>query len=292
MRRFLTNLTFFVVLGFAVFWFITRPESFADDALAGLTADTSRGETVFHAAGCASCHTAPGVDSKGAPVLSGGQRFPSDFGTFIAPNISSDPTHGIGEWSALDLANAMKFGTSPDGQHYYPAFPYTSYARAEVQDIVDLHAYLATLPGDATPSQPHEVGFPFNIRLAMGGWKFLFFSDEWTIGAPNEQLERGRYLVEALGHCAECHTPRGPLGNLDNSAWLTGAPDPSGKGRVPDITPQTLGWSEGDLAYYFESGFTPDFDSSGGHMAHVVENLGKLPAQDREAIAAYLIALP
>ncbi|SFM14978.1 cytochrome c [Shimia aestuarii] len=292
MRRLIVRLFLLGLLGFAAFWFLTRPETLPSDALEGLTADATRGETVFYAAGCASCHTAPNAESEGAPVLSGGQSFPSPFGTFIAPNISPDTTHGIGDWSALDLANAIKHGTSPDGQHYYPAFPYSSYSRATLQDITDLHAYMMTLPADATPSQPHDIGFPFNIRLSLGGWKFLFLNDDWITEAATPELERGRYLVEALGHCGECHTPRGPLGNVDLDQWLAGAPDPSGKGKIPGITPAQLDWPAQDLVYYFETGFTPDYDSAGGHMAHVIENLSKLDAGDREAIAAYLKALP
>lgn len=292
MKRFLLFLCLLAAFGLGVFLWITRANTLPSDALAGLTADVTRGETVFHAAGCASCHTAPNAESTEAPLLVGGQRFPSDFGTFLAPNISSDPTHGIGDWSALDLANAMLRGVSPDGSHYFPAFPYASYIHMEPQDVVDLHAFLATLPASDTPSQPHEVGFPFNIRRSVGGWKWLYLDDSWVMPAGTAELERGRYLVEAMGHCGECHTPRGPLGAMDRSAWLTGAPDPSGKGNIPDITPASLTWSDTDITYYFETGFTPDFDSAGGHMAHVVENLSKLTPEDREAVTAYLKALP
>ena len=292
MRRVLSALILLAVFGLATFWFLTRPDFLPDDALAGLSADTTRGEQVFNAAGCASCHTAPNAEPGDAPVLSGGQEFPSPFGTFLAPNITPDPVQGIGGWSALDLANAMTRGVSPEGAHYYPAFPYTSYARASLQDVVDLRAFLATLPADATPSQPHKIGFPFNIRRSLGGWKLLFANDDWVMPATDATLERGRYLVEALGHCAECHTARGPLGNLDLDKWMSGAPNPKGKGNIPGITPAQLDWSAQDIAYYFETGFTPDFDSAGGQMARVVENLSKLPASDRSAITAYLKALP
>lgn len=292
MRRFLRLALILIVIGIGVFWVITRPATLPTGRLDGLKADAERGERVFHAAGCASCHSAPGAEGEAQLVLSGGQRFPSPFGTFVAPNISPDPTHGIGGWTALDLANAMIRGVSPKGQHYYPAFPYTSYARANMQDVADLHAFLTTLPPSATPNASHEVGFPFNIRRTLGGWKWLFANDSWIAQAETEEHQRGRYLVEALGHCGECHTPRNALGGIDRSQWLTGAPDPSGKGKVPNIRPSSLGWSAEDLAYYFETGFTPDYDSAGGHMAHVVENLSKLSADDRAAIAAYLVALP
>ena len=222
-------------------------------------------------------------------LLSGGRQFASPFGTFYAPNISPDPENGIGGWSAMDLANAMVKGTSPDGQHYFPAFPYTSYTKANLGDIVSLHAFLATLPASTQPSKAHDVGFPFNIRRTLGVWKFLFLRDDFVVaGDLSEQEQRGRYLAEALGHCAECHTARNPLGGLKLSEWLGGAPNPSGKGTIPNITPGKLLWSQADIAEYLSSGFTPEYDTVGGSMADVVENTAKLPPEDRAAIAAYL----
>nr|WP_104070278.1 cytochrome c [Albidovulum inexpectatum] len=274
-------------------WILLAPQPLSQDAMAGLTGDPVRGEQVFWAAGCAGCHA--DFDAKGDEklILRGGQRFASPFGTFVAPNISPHPQAGIGSWSALDLANAMKRGVSPEGEHYYPAFPYASYARADLQDIADLHAFLMTLPPDPTPSQPHEVGFPFNIRAALGGWKLLFLTDDWVVtGDLTEQEARGRYLVEALGHCGECHTPRNALGGMQLNLWLAGAPSPDGKGRIPNITPGALDWSQADIVEYLTSGFTPDYDSAGGHMALVVQNTAHLPESDRAAIAAYLKRVP
>jgi len=187
----------------------------------------------------------------------------------------------------------MMRGVSPQGAHYYPAFPYTSYARADPQDVTDLHAYLAALPADATPSQPHEVGFPFNIRRSLGGWKILFFNDDWVIdGDLTPEETRGRYLAEALGHCGECHTPRNALGGSQTSRWLAGGPVPGGEGTFPNITPARLTWSTEELVEYFTSGFTPEFDSAGGHMGLVVGNLARLPESDRMALAAYLQKVP
>lgn len=261
--------------------------------MAGLSGDPAKGETVFIASGCASCHAAPNAEGDAKLVLAGGQRFASDFGTFIAPNISTDPEAGIGAWSLEDFASAVKKGVSPDGQHYYPAFPYTAYSLMRDQDVVDLWAYWQTLPADATPSKPHEVGFPFNIRRSVGVWKLLYVTDDWVMTeAATPEIERGRYLVEALAHCGECHTPRDALGGLDRSAWLAGAPNPTGRGTIPSLTPEDLTWGPIEIAYYLETGFTPEFDSAGGHMVAVVENFAKLPASDREAVAAYLKALP
>ncbi len=279
--------------GFAAFWLLTWPDRLPDDALAGLTGDVARGERVFLAGGCASCHAAPNAKDEARLVLAGGQRFPSAFGTFLAPNISPDPTHGIGTWSAMDLANAMLRGVSPEGAHYYPAFPYTSYTHVTAQDVTDLHAYLATLPATNTPSQPHEISFPFTIRRGLGLWKHLYATDDWVLtGDLTPEQTRGRYLVEGPGHCGECHTARDLFGGLQRDAWLTGAPTPDGKGKIPGISPAQLDWSESDIAYYLETGFTPDFDAAGGHMASVILNTAQLPASDRAAIAAYLKALP
>lgn len=293
MRRLLPTSVLLAAVTGGVLFFAARPDPLPAGLTDGLLGDAARGEQVFWAAGCAVCHADEKAEGPEKLVLKGGRRFPSPFGTFIAPNISNDAQFGIGDWTAMDLANAMMRGVSPDGAHYYPAFPYTSYAKAELQDIVDLRAYLATLPADPSPSAAHEVGFPFNIRQSLGGWKLLFLDDDWVVTDNlSEQEERGRYLTEALGHCGECHTPRNALGGMDRSRWLAGGPVPEGKGNFPNITPAKLDWSEADIAEYLKSGFTPDFDTVGGHMALVVENTARLPDSDRAAIAAYLKKVP
>ncbi|WP_412174810.1 c-type cytochrome [Albidovulum marisflavi] len=280
-------------IGAAIILYVTRPQGLPDDALDGLVADAARGEVVFWAGGCAACHAAADATGEQKLVLGGGQRFPSPFGTFVAPNISNDPDAGIGRWSAMDLANAMTRGVSPEGAHYYPVFPFGSYARSTLQDIVDLRAFLATVPADSKPSAPHEVGFPFNIRLGLGLWKMLYLDSDWVLtGNLTPEESRGRYLVEALAHCGECHTPRDAFGGLRRNRWLAGGPTPDGKGNFPNITPGKLDWSEADVAEYLNSGFTPEYDSAGGHMALVVENTARLPAEDRMAIAAYLKRVP
>jgi len=293
MPRLRTYLLGGILLGAALAWVLTEPKTITADSLTGLEPDVAQGALVFAAAGCASCHSADGAQGDDKLVLSGGKAFVSPFGTFHAPNISSDAAQGIGGWSAVDLANAVQHGTSPEGQHYYPAFPYTSYARMTAQDLVSLHAYLQTLPASQTPSTPHDVGFPFNIRRSLGGWKLLFSGKGWMLtGDLTPEQERGRYLAEALGHCGECHTPRNGLGGVIASEWLAGAPNPSGKGVIPNITPGKLTWNVTDIAYYLETGFTPEFDSVGGSMTAVVENFAKLPSDDRKAVAAYLKAVP
>ncbi|WP_346763698.1 cytochrome c [Rhodobacter sp. SY28-1] len=285
-----------VVLGLVAaggLYVMARPKPLAAAAVANLTGDAAKGELVFWATGCASCHMADKAEGDAQLVLSGGQRFPSDFGTFIAPNISQDPEQGIGNWSMLDLANAITRGVSPEGEHYYPALPYASYAKMQMQDVADLYAFMKTLPADPTPSQPHELGFPFNIREAIGGWKLLFLSDDWVLpGNLTPTVARGRYIAEAMAHCGECHTPRNLLGAMDTSRWLGGAPNPSGDGRIPNVTPGKLGWAAADIVQYLTTGFTPEYDSVGGHMAHVVENMARLPESDRQAVAEYMLAVP
>ena len=225
--------------------------------------------------------------------MGGGRRFQSDFGVFIAPNISTDPVQGIGGWSDIELASAITRGVGRDGEHLYPAFPYAAYNKADTQDIVDLIAHLRTLPGSERASEAHELAFPFNLRITLGVWKALFVSTDWVlVDAPTPQVQRGRYLVEALGHCAECHTARNLLGGLQKDRWLGGAVNPSGEGRIPNITSGALSWSEAAIAEYLKSGFTPDFDTAGGSMAVVVRNTALLGDADRAAIAAYVKAVP
>ncbi len=281
------------VIGVGGLWVLARPAPLAASAVEGLSGDVTRGEAVFWAAGCASCHMAEKAEGDAELVLKGGQRFASGFGTFIAPNISQDAEHGIGTWSALDLANAITRGVSPEGEHLYPALPYASYAKMQMQDVVDLYAFMKTLPADPTPSQPHEIGFPFSQRAAIGLWKLMFVNTDWALpGNLTPTADRGRYIAEALAHCGECHTPRNALGALDTARWLAGAPNPSGDGKIPNITPAKLTWSAADIVQYLTTGFTPEYDSVGGHMAHVVENMARLPESDRKAVADYLKAVP
>lgn len=280
-----------VIICLGVGLWLTRPKTSDPDQFSALSPDAENGVLVFAAMGCASCHMGP--DAEDPDVLPGGRRFETEFGTFLAPNISPDPEHGIGSWSDVEIANAVLHGTSPAGQHYYPAFPYSSYARATPQDITDLIAHLRSLPAQSTPNIAHEVGFPFNIRATLGGWKMLFSNSDWVItGDLSDAQSRGRYLVEALGHCAECHTPRNGLGGLQRSAWLSGAPNPSGKGKIPGITVDQLKWSDSDVVSYLTTGFTPDYDSAGGSMVEVIDNLAKLPREDVEAMVAYLRLVP
>ncbi len=303
--RFLARLVVALVAlacaGGLAFWLLTRPAELDASDLSQLAelgpGDPARGEHMFWAGGCASCHARPGAKGDARLELVGGVRLQTQFGTFVTPNISQDEQDGIGGWSAADLANAMLNGVSPDGRHFYPAFPYTSYARMRLADINDLHAFLQTLPAVKGRAGEHELSFPFTLRRGLGLWQFAFLDREPVVALPeaDEQVLRGRYLVEGPGHCGECHTPRNVAGAMRKDEWLAGAPAATGKGNVPNITsgPGGIGdWSADDIAYFLESGFMPDFDSAGGAMAEVIDNTARLPAEDRAAIAAYLKAIP
>ena len=282
-----------VCLGSAIGWGVTRPAPMPTSIAPEHQASAAAGEIIFLAAGCSSCHAAPGAKGEDKLVLTGGAAFPSDFGTFYAPNISPDPVHGIGGWTLEEFAHAVRNGVSPQGQHYYPAFPYAAYSHVTDADIADLFAYIRALPESDVPDQAHKVGFPFSIRRGLGVWKILFTQSDYVVTADlSEEQQRGRYLAEGLGHCAECHTPRNALGGLDRTRWMGGAPNPSGKGRIPNITPGALDWSQADLKVYFSSGLTPEYDSAGGEMAVVIENLSQLPEPDLAALAAYIKVLP
>jgi mono/diheme cytochrome c family protein len=274
----------------------TRPSGLPAAALPAHTTDAANGERLFHAGGCVSCHASTDADAD-SPVLGGGLALETPFGVFRAPNISTDPVHGIGNWTMLDFVNAMHLGVSPGGQHYYPAFPYPAYIRMSFEDLMDLKTYLDTLPRAPNPNVEHELKFPWNIRAGIGLWKLLNLDPAAVVSVPPDDaiLVRGRYLVEGPGHCGECHTPRNWTGGLEKNRWLAGAPSPDSEGKVPNITSDNNGladWSQDDIEYYLESGFTPDFDTVGGSMAEVQANMARLPAEDRAAIAAYLKAIP
>ncbi|ESZ47838.1 cytochrome c [Mesorhizobium sp. RSR565B] len=287
------------VVGAGAGWFLSAPVKLDTGTLAQLgPGDAARGKRIFNAGGCTSCHAKPGSQGDGRLQLVGGLELKTPFGTFVPPNISQDPKDGIGAWTVEDLANAMLKGVSPSGEHFYPAFPYTSYARMKPADIADLYAFLKTLPAVAGKAPDNSLSFPFNIRRGLGLWKRLYLSKEPVIafadGTPDPVLA-GRYLVEGPGHCGECHTPRDVTGATRKSQWLAGAPAAEGSGVVPNITSGEGGlgdWSEADIANYLETGFTPDFDSVGGAMVDVQRNMAELPPGDRAAIAAYLKAVP
>jgi len=268
-----------------IYLFVTNPQKIEIDTIYLSEANSARGADIFLATGCSNCHVAEGETEK--TQLPGGQKFKTDFGVFIAPNISNSREHGIGGWKFEDFYQAIKFGQSPEGQHYFPAFPYVAYSKIRDQDIADLWAFWKTLPSIETPNVEHEIQFPFNIRRNIGIWKTLYMPKNFV--DPID--DRATYLVEALSHCAECHTPRSVIGGLNRSKWMKGAVNPSGQGLIPSIHPSDLGWSEADVIEYLSSGFKPDFDVASGKMVAVIENTSKLSLSDRALIADYLMRI-
>lgn len=294
MRRAALAIVLLAIVAAAAFWYLTAPQPLQAAALPSHEADLTNGERIFRIGGCASCHAAP--DSAGADKLklAGGLELKTPFGLFRVPNISPDPETGIGSWSTLEFVNAVTRGLSPEGEHLYPAFPYPSYARMRVEDVIDLKAYMDTLPPVSNVVAGHELGFPFNMRRGLGLWKRLNMDSApvLSLAGADEKVLHGQYLVEGPGHCGECHTSRNFMGGLKTGLWLAGAPNPGGRGRIPNITPEGLSWSESEIAESLKSGFTPDFDTFGGSMADVQEELSHLPDEDLQAIGAYLKAVP
>ncbi len=283
-----------LVVAAGLAWLLTAPSPLSASALPEHSPDLANGQLVFYAGGCTSCHAAPGAKGEEKLKLAGGVELKTDFGTFRVPNISPDRETGIGGWSTLDFANALLRGVSPEGEHLYPAFPYASYARMRVEDVIDLKAFMDTLPPVSNRVAAHDLRFPFSIRRGVGVWKRLYLSTAPVVALADagDSVRRGQYLVEGPGHCGECHTSRDMLGGMKTSLWLAGAPNPEGRGRIPNITPQGLTWSEDEIVESFKTGFTPSFDTLGGSMGEVQENLAHLPDADLQAIAAYLKAVP
>jgi len=293
LRRILLAAIVLAVLGLAVFWWLTIPEVVTAGALPARKPDLANGLTTFNAGGCSSCHAAPNQPDR--TKLGGGLAIPSPFGTFYAPNISPDPNDGIGRWSEADFVTAVLKGTSPAGAHYFPAFPYASYQHAKIEDVRDLFAYLKTLPPVTGRVRDHDVPFPFNIRRNIGIWNLLFLDGKPFVpdAARSAAWNRGAYLVNSLGHCAECHSPRNFLGGIIDAQRFAGGPNPEGEGWVPNITQKGLGeWSTKDVANFLKTGELPEGDNAGGLMARVIKNTSQLSAEDRAAMAEYLKSLP
>lgn len=254
-----------------------------------------RGEWVFRAASCDICHT--DKENNGQP-LAGGYEMKTDFGTYYTPNITPDKETGIGNWSDEDFIRALQQGISPEGKHYFPSFPYTAYTKMHRDDMLALKAYLFTRKAVKKSHREHNLPFYMRVAPAAKIWKSQNFKPgEFQESAEkSKEWNRGAYLVEAMGHCYECHTPRKGLGVIDNSMAYAGVQKLTGVGTVPNITPDKktgIGkWSLDDLTYYLETGSNLDGDSSGGKMAAILDNsLSLLPASDRKAIAIYLLAL-
>ena len=306
MRKALLGLIGLAALGLLGFLTLTSPSAYrflrgnppADLAAAaapGRTHNLENGRVQFYAGGCISCHATPNQDDK--LRLGGGYALKSPFGTFHVPNISPHKADGIGAWNVSDFIRAMREGTSPEGRHYYPAFPYTSYQRMKAEDLADLFAYMMTLQPVEGRAPGHDLPFPFNIRRGVGLWKLAFLDGGTFTPDPGKSASwnRGAYLVNGPGHCAECHSERNLAGAIIEDRRFAGGPDPEGRGTVPNITPHPTGiggWTVDDVATLLKTGETPNFDTVGGPMAAVVAHTRELPDADRQAMAEYLVSLP
>ncbi len=293
MRRIVIGGVVAVASAFGIYWWSTAAPIAPTVTAAAYTPNLANGLTTFNAGGCSACHAVPGQPDR--TRLGGGLAIPSPFGTFYAPNISPDPADGIGRWSEADFVRAVMRGISPAGHHYFPAFPYPSYAHAKVEDIRDLFAYLKTLQPVPGKVRDHDVPFPFDIRRNVGIWKLLFMDGRSFVPDPSRSpgWNRGAYLVGSLGHCAECHSPRNFLGGIVAAQRFAGGPNPEGEGWVPNITQKGIGdWSEKDIADFLRTGELPEGDTAGGSMARVIKNISQLGPQDRSAMAEYLKSLP
>ena len=297
MKRTILVLLVLAGVGAIGFWLLTSPglQRAGLEPVPPGSPDLVNGRTMFFAGGCASCHATPEQDDK--TRMGGGFALTSAFGTFYAPNISPHPRDGIGAWTPEQFLRAMRGGVAPDGRHYYPSFPYTSYQRMTPTDLRDLFGFMKTLPVVEGRARSHDLPFVFTIRRGLGLWKLLFLEGEIFVSDPAKSAtwNRGAYLVEGPGHCGECHSPRNVFGAIARDRRFSGGPNPEGKGWVPNITPHESGlkdWTRGDVAEVLGTGLTPSGDSVGGSMTAVVRNTSQLPAADRDAMAEYILSLP
>ena len=293
--RWIAPAVLFFSLLLLLFFYTTeaRPAFSPTDSRFAAAGDPAKGQRIFDAGDCSSCHATPGQSDR--LNLGGGMALSSPFGTFRPPNISTDPVDGIGKWSTVDLANALIGGVNPHGQHYYPAFPYTSFTGMSLADVNDLFAYLRTLPKVSGRPPPHTPALLFATRRFVGAWKLLFFREGETQIALNGDAvhDRGAYLVENIAHCAECHSSRNLLGAIKPKTRFAGGLDPEGTGYVPNITPDRLeNWTDANIVAMLKTGETPGHGRVGSSMADVVINTSRLPDEDLQAIASYIKSLP
>lgn len=263
----------------------------AGGAAASAQGNASKGEYIASSAGCKGCHTAA---KAGSVPFAGVRALETPFGIFYGPNITPDKETGLGSWTEAEFKRALRHGERRDGSNYFPAFPYPSFTGMSDMDIQDLWAYLKTLPPTRQVNKEHELRFPYNLRILVSGWKLMFFTPgAGSAAAPVTPPEaRGAYLVNVLGHCGECHTPRNALGGPDKSQLLGGAKIPEGK--VPNLTPTRLKkWSDAEIKEYLTSGTAPNGDVAVEPMSEVINNsTSKLNPADLAAVVAYLRTLP
>lgn len=256
--------------------------------------DIVNGQYLYRAADCIGCH----AGKANASLPSGGMGLDTPFGTFRAPNITPDKRYGIGNWSQDDFRRALREGLGKQGEYLFPVFPYTSFSRLSDSDIADLYAYMMTLPAVATPNLPHEVKPPFSWRPLQFFWRALFFRPGTRTAAPVQDAtwRRGDYLVNAVAHCAQCHTPRNALGGLRDSLAFSGNVGGADGQNAPNITSDVStgigGWSVADIQNLLKTGMTPESDMVGAGMKAVVRGTSRLSDEDLHAMAVYLKTVP
>ena len=306
MRKALLSLVGLLLLGAVGFYALTSPTVYrwirsdsetvrVPEGFPSRAGNSDNGKTLFYAGGCASCHAVPGPSDK--LKLGGGLALATPFGTFHVPNISPHKQDGIGAWRVKDFVRAMREGIGPGETHLYPAFPYASYQRMSPADLTDLHAFIMTLPPVEGRVRDHELKFPFTVRRGIGLWDLAFLDGKLFMPDPSKSASwnRGAYLVNGPGHCAECHSERNFAGAIIPDRRFAGGPHPEGKGVVPNITPSPSGiggWTKEEVVTLLKTGDTPNFDTVGGPMADVVRNTAQLSEADRAAMAEYILSLP
>ena len=298
MKRLAAVIALLVVIVAVAYVMLNRGDSSPGTApvIAGAPASASllaRGEYLTKAADCVACHTVP---ESGRP-FAGGVPFKLPFGTIYSSNITADPDQGIGTWSDDDFVRAVRDGVRKGGEHLYPAFPYTSYTQLSRDDVLAIKAYLFSLPKMDERNRRNDLAFPFNQRWAMGFWNAAFFKNQRFAGDPSKSPEwnSGAYLATALGHCAECHTPRNLGFGLEHGKELAGA-ELQGW-RAYNITSDTKygigGWSDADIAQYVTMGHAVGHASASGPMGEAVaHSLQFLNPQDVAFLVTYLRTVP
>lgn len=277
-------------LGLAVLLLTPSHAALAADDTTSLV---ERGEYLAKAGDCAACHRTP--QDAGRPYA-GGYVIHSPMGEIVASNITPSISEGIGAYSEQDFAQVLTQGVRPDGSHLYPAMPYTAYRGLKEEDIHALYTYFmqGVEPVDAAVPETN-LSFPFNLRFSMAGWNLLFLKDPYTPDPLHDaEVDRGHYLVDTLGHCSSCHTPRNVLMGEQQDRYLAGA---SIEGwHAPNITSDASGigsWSEEELVTYLQSGHVAGRAQAGGGMAEAIEHsLRHLSEEDLRSMAAYLKQVP
>ncbi len=260
----------------------------------------ARGKYVFAAAAGCGCHTEPAKAEPAKTLNTGGRRYDGPFGTVYSSNITPDRQTGIGAWTDEQIIAAIRLGRRPNGERLVPVHPYPVFNGMAETDLWALVAYLRSVPPVNRPSTPKRITVPLFESVFLPAWLAAFAPREVPPPvAPTSGLARGEYLVRAVGHCGECHTPRGVTNATDNSRFLGGTPKGPDGDPVPNITPDRdtgLKWSEEEIAEYLETGNKPDGDVAGGLMGEVIQGSSggfkDLSKEDRLAIARYLKSVP